>query len=143
MVSDFGSFLIDQINLFHDLDYKDDSNNKLCDLFTKLSQDQAKKDEFKRVQNNIDLMRQRRVLVTPTLFHYTVAREEESNKVLRQYREHHVQFIRLSFVQEDLDKGFYFNDNSRFLLGYIHSILKNGFFAGRGLQNMFLSYSNS
>jgi hypothetical protein len=88
-------------------------------------------------------MRQRRVLVTPTLFHYTVAREEESNKVLREYKEHHVQFVRLSFVQDDLDKGFYFNENSRFLLGYIHSILKNGFFAGRGLQNTFLSYSNS
>jgi RNA-dependent RNA polymerase len=88
-------------------------------------------------------MRQRRVLVTPTLFHFTVAREEESNKVLREFRAQLTQFIRLSFVQEDLDKGFYFNDNSRFLLGYIHSILKNGFYAGRGLRNNFLSYSNS
>lgn len=143
VISDYGAYLIDQINLFYDLDYKDDSNNKLCEIFTRFSEDPAKKEEFKRVQNNDNLMRQRRVLVTPTLFHYTVAKEEESNKVLRQYKEYHVQFIRLSFVQEDLDKGFYFNENSRFLLGYIHSILKNGFFAGRGLQNTFLSYSNS
>jgi len=29
------------------------------------------------------------------------------------------------------------------LLGYIHSILKNGFYVGRSLKNSFLSYSNS
>ena len=80
-------------------------------------------------------MRQRRVLVTPTLFHYTVAREEESNKVLRQFKDYHDQFIRLSFVQEDFEKGFYFEEKYDYILGYIHSIIRNGFFAGRGLKN--------
>jgi RNA-dependent RNA polymerase len=46
-------------------------------------------------------------------------------------------------VKEDYDQGFYYHESSRYLLGYIHSILKNGFYAGRGLRNNFLSYSNS
>lgn len=57
VISDYGAYLIDQINLFHDLDYKDDSNNKLCEIFTRFSEDPAKKEEFKRVQNNDNLMR--------------------------------------------------------------------------------------
>lgn len=81
--------------------------------------------------------------MTPSLFHFTVAREEESNKVLRQYKDWQTQFIRLSFVTEQLDKGYYFGDRDRLLLGYIHSILKNGFYVGRSLKNEFLSYSNS
>ena len=81
--------------------------------------------------------------MTPSLFHFTVAREEESNKVLRQYKDWQTQFIRLSFVTEQLDQGYYFGERDRLLLGYIHSILKNGFYVGRSLKNEFLSYSNS
>ena len=88
-------------------------------------------------------MRQRRVLITPTLFHYTVAREEESNKVLRQYKDQSSHFIRVSFVSEDLDRSFYALDHNRYMLGYIHGVLKNGFYSGRNLKSKFLNYSNS
>ena len=100
-------------------------------------------EDFKRIQGMDNLIRQRRVLVTPTMYHFTVAREEESNKVLREYKEHLPLFIRLSFVNECLEKGFYFGDRERYLIGYIHSILKNGFYVGRSLHLNFLSYSNS
>ena len=100
-------------------------------------------EDYRKITSHPNLLRQRRVLVTPTLFLYTIAKEEESNKVLRQYKNNLSQFIRLSFVNEQIDKGFYFTDNSRYILGYIHSILKNGFYAGRSLRLNFLSYSNS
>ena len=86
VTADFGAFIIDHINLFKELDYKDDSSKKIIDLFSTLAKDEIMIDDFKRVQQNNDSIRQRRVLVTPTLFHYTVAREEESNKVIRQYK---------------------------------------------------------
>lgn len=82
--------------------------------------------------------------MTPTLHHYTYAREEEGNKILRQYRRQHAShFIRVSFVNDDLDKAFYFNLTAEYLLGHIHSVLRNGIYAGRGLHLKFLSYSNS
>lgn len=99
--------------------------------------------DFKKTQHEANLICQRRVLVTPTLYYFTVAKAEEGNKVLRQYRQHLSQFIRLSFVNEECDRGFYFNDASYNLLGYIHSILKHGIYAGRNLKSTFLSYSNS
>ena len=143
VTADFGAFIIDHINLFKELDYKDDSSKKIEELFRKLAADDVIIDDFKRVQQANDSIRQRRVLVTPTLFHYTVAREEESNKVIRQFKSHLTQFIRLSFVKEDYDQGFYCHESSRYLLGYIHSILSHGFYTGRFLKNNFLSYSNS
>jgi hypothetical protein len=33
MTADFGAFVIDQINLFKELDYKDDSSKKIEELF--------------------------------------------------------------------------------------------------------------
>jgi flavin reductase (DIM6/NTAB) family NADH-FMN oxidoreductase RutF len=53
-------------------------------------------------------MRQRRVMVTPTLIRFSVAQEEQTNRVLRQFCNFVPNFIRLSFVTEELDKGFYF-----------------------------------
>jgi hypothetical protein len=141
--ADYGAFLIDHINLFEELDFKDDSGSTIIKLFQQLVKNEVIMEEYKKIDREQNLIRQRRVLVTPTLFHFTVAREEESNKVLRQFKQYLPQFIRLSFVTDTLEKGFYFGDRERFMLGYIHSILKNGFYVGRSLKNTFLSYSNS
>jgi gamma-glutamyl:cysteine ligase YbdK (ATP-grasp superfamily) len=56
----------------------------------------------------LNCMRQRRVMVTPTLIRFSVAQEEQTNRVLRQFCNFVPNFIRLSFVTEELDKGFYF-----------------------------------
>lgn len=143
MIADFGAFIIDHINLFKDLDYKDDSSAEIEELFKALKEDPQIVEDFKKSLDSKNLIRQRRVLVTPTLFNFTVAREEEGNKVLRQYKQNSFQFIRLSFVNEDLDRGFYFTPIFEPYLGYIHSILQRGFYVGRGLRVKFLSYSNS
>ncbi len=83
MTSDFGAYIIDHINLFKDLDYKDDSSAEIEELFTALKDDRQILEDFKKSIDSKNLIRQRRVLVTPTLFNFTVAREEEGNKVLR------------------------------------------------------------
>ena len=36
LTADFGAFVIDHINLFEDLDYKDDSSEKIRVLFERL-----------------------------------------------------------------------------------------------------------
>lgn len=125
-MADYGAFLIDHINMFKDLNFKDNSVKMIEEEFIRLKQDRQILDEFKKIQNDKNLIRQRRVLITPTLNLFTVAKEEESNKVIRQFKHHLHQFIRLSFVNEQLEKGYYFGDRERFLLGYIHSIVKLG-----------------
>jgi len=85
--ADFGAFIIDHINLFKDLNYKDNCSSKIEELFVSLANDKLVIDDYKRIQGMPNLIRQRRVLVTPTLFNFSVSREEESNKVLRQYKE--------------------------------------------------------
>jgi len=61
--------------------------------------------------------------VSPTLHYYSVGRDEEANKVIRQYRSQSSDFIRLSFVTEDMDKGFYSTVKFSGVLGYIHGFI--------------------
>ena len=92
-----------------------------------------------------EFLRQRRVFVTPTLFRYSIASEEESNRVLRKYKSILPNFIRLTFTNEKLEKGYYFNmyaEKNNFILGYIFRIVAKGFQIGN-LDFKFLSYSNS
>jgi|TARA_B110000285_G_C14916040_1_gene510265 hypothetical protein len=49
MTADFGAFVIDHINLFKELDYKDDSSKKIEELFTQLYVDQLIIDDFRRI----------------------------------------------------------------------------------------------
>lgn len=68
--------------------------------------------------------------MTPTLFRYSIASEEESNRVLRKYRSILPNFIRLTFTNEKLEKGYYFNgstEKNNFILGYIYKIVAKGF----------------
>ena len=46
-------------------------------------------------------------------------------------------------MNDDLEKGFYNSKNATYILGYIHSVMTRGLYAGRDLQMRFLSYSNS
>lgn len=87
-------------------------------------------------------MRQRKMFVSPTLLMFQPTTEEEGNRVLRQFRDDVNRFVRLSFVNEHLEKGFYFSEQSHLFLGYIHHILINGIELGKNKVE-FLSYSNS
>lgn len=92
-----------------------------------------------------DLLRQRKVFITPTLIKYSAGHEEESNRVIRKFKQLLPNFIRLSFVNEDNDKGYYFNGDgcqNNFILGYIFRIISQGFSLGK-CNFKFLAYSNS
>jgi hypothetical protein len=75
--------------------------------------------------------------------------------ILRKFKDHLHRFVRVTFMSENLERGFYQQqtDGGRsLLLGFIHSIIKNGiliFPAGSkesgvmGCVLRFLNYSNS
>lgn len=73
---------------------------------------------------------------------FTIGEEEESNRVIREFKGKLPNFIRLCFTQDTMDKGYYFGGNADALIGYIHLILTNGFNIGN-LKFQFLGYSNS
>lgn len=65
--------------------------------------------------------------------------------MIRKFKKFLPNFIRLSFVNEKLEKGYYFNgegEKNNFILGYIYKIVSSGFRMGT-LEFQFLSYSNS
>lgn len=58
---------------------------------------------------------------------YSRAQEEESNLVIRKFKDVLFNFCRLSFVGDDLLKGYYFGDNKGFIVGYLHQVITSGF----------------
>ena len=99
----------------------------------------TQRQESKKVNN---FLIQRRVKVTPTMILYSRAQEEESNLVIRKFKDVLFNFCRLSFVGDDLLKGYYFGDNKGFIVGYLHQVITSGFQLGN-LKFEFLGYSNS
>ena len=84
--------------------------------------------------------------MTPTLIRYTIAVEEESNRVLRKFSANLPYFIRLTFVTEEICQGYYHSskpEKNNFILGYIYHIVKDGFKLGGNCDMKFLAYSNS
>ena len=57
MVADFGAFIIDHINLFKDLDYKDDSSAEIEELFKALKEDPQIIEDFKKTLDSKNLIR--------------------------------------------------------------------------------------
>jgi len=140
--SDYGSVLIDKMQFYLDpikRPYED-----LIVLFAKENKNPENLADYHEEAHQTNFMKQRRVMVTPTLIRYSVAQDEQTNRVIREYKNFIPNFIRLSFVTEDLDKGYYFSYQGcvNYLLGYIHGIITNGFSLGN-LRFQFLGYSNS
>lgn len=124
------------------MDYRKDPDIVISSIYMKYYNNPDNKDEFMRSQNNINFMRQRRLFITPTIDFYQVAVEDESNRVIRQFKDFLSYFVRVSFVDEQLEKSYYHTENKNLLLGYIHHILMNGLSLGP-YKLKFLSYSNS
>ena len=90
----------------------------------------------------MNFLRQKKVLVTPTMILFYPMMEEETNRVIRAFPSEVWRLIKLSFVNDSLEKAFYLNEFNHQYLGYIHKILTYGFNIGNYQLN-FLSYSNS
>ena len=138
--SDYGSFLID--NMQFTLNPSKKPYEDLIQAFSKHNNNDNLT-EYQQSSTQINFMRQRRVMITPTLIRFSTAQEEQTNRVIRQYNSFIPNFIRLSFMTEDLDKGYYFGGMSEnYLLGFIHGVISNGFKLG-DMAFQFLGYSNS
>ena len=88
------------------------------------------------------MMRQRRIYVSPTLIYYQISSFEESNRVIRSFKEHGNHFARVTFVNDQFEQGYYFTNLFNLFVGYIHRILSHGLALGP-YKFTFLSYSNS
>lgn len=73
---------------------------------------------------------------------YSRGELEETNRVIREFCRNQPCFIRLNFMTDNGDRGFYANSFSKGVLGYIHLMMQNGICLG-DRQLTFLSYSNS
>jgi hypothetical protein len=85
---------------------------------------------YKKKGKMLNFLMQRRITISPTLILISRAEEEESNRVIRKFKEYLPNFLRLSIVGDDMTKSYYFGDNRNFVLGYIHQIITNGFTLG-------------
>lgn len=135
--------MIDQLSYKLTAETKDN----ICKLFANSQDAQTQRDYLylKQQADKNNLLRQRKVYMTPTLLKVSEAHEEESCRIIRSYKQHIQHFVRLSFVNEHLERGFYLNTDAEqcnYLLGYIHSVVSKGFSVGN-LRFDFLAYSNS
>ena len=104
------------------------------------------------MRDNNNFMKQRRLTVTPTLDYYLVQLEDETCLALRKYKDHIEKFVRVTFANEYLTRGFYqqqTDGGQSLLLGFVHNIIKHGVPVydsdshQPGAVLKFLSYSNS
>lgn len=103
---------------------------------------------IKQSQNEIRL---RRVIITPTLVLFAMPEPEETNRVIRKYKQNIELFVRTNFTDENLSKGYYFGDDNKQLLHHIYTYLKDGILLHRAdpangvgeARLKSLSYSNS
>ena len=87
------------------LDYKVDPDIDFVPLFEKFANDPIIADDLKR--EDVNFLRQRRLTVTPTLDYFHVEMEDESCMALRKFKAHSDRFVRVSFANDYLSRGFY------------------------------------
>ena len=123
------------------LDSKMAPYHNLIEVFKKQKTQESAAD-FEESRRDSNFMRQNRVTVTPTLIKFSTGEEEESNRVIRNFKSKLPNFIQLSILTDQNRRCSYSNRMSNNLLGYVHSILSSGFKIG-SLKFEFLGYSNS
>jgi len=97
-------------------------------------------------ENDPNNIRLRRVTITPTLVLFNLPEPEETNRVLRQYRDSKAHFLRVCFTDETGRKGHYFGEKAKPLLHSIFNTLREGLpLLGKEgqIRVKALSYSNS
>ena len=136
----FAAFVLDKMHF--ELDPEARPYQDLAALFQTVRQDRETELEFADGLRSQNFFRQYRICVTPSLVRYTRGQEEESNRVIRQFKTNLHSFIRLNFMDDKNGKGYYSADGAQSILGYLHKILQHGVWLGNA-EYRFLSYSNS
>lgn len=151
-----GANIIDQMITGEILDFKKQPEINFIQTFQRYKQSTNFTEEEISKQDDLNFMKQRRLMITPTLDYYQVQVEDETCLVLRKYKDNLSRFVRVTFVNESFEKGFYqqHSDGGRSrMLGFIHSMIKHGIKIYSASQNhdqlnpgcvlRFLNYSNS
>jgi len=140
--SEYVAYVIDRMIVQEPLDFRKNPELSLLQVFRRFAEDKDIRNDFMQSKTNINSLRQRRLFVTPTLDYYQPCHEDETNLVLRKYMNESYRFVRVSFLNDNLEKGYYFQECMNWILGYIHSVLVYGVRMGNYVHT-FLSYSNS
>ena len=142
VLADKASFILDYITANEPLNFQKNMEINYVEIFEKYMKNPDLDHDFQLSTENINFLPQRRLLVTPTLLIFLPTVIDESNRVLRKFKDYLSSFVRVSFVNDQFEKNYYSNESARMLLGYIHSIIQRGIrFTNQQLD--FLSYSNS
>ena len=118
--SEYVAFVIDKMIMAEPLDFRKNPELSLLQAFRRYADDHEVKADFIQSKTNINSLRQRRIFVTPSMDYYQPCHEDETNLVLRKYKDESYRFVRVSFMNENLEKGYYYHDNMNWILGYIH-----------------------
>lgn len=89
------------------LDFKKHPEINFIQAFQKYKQTANFTEEDVNKQDDINFMKQRRLMITPTIDYYQVQVEDETCLVLRKFKENLSRFVRVTFVNESFEKGFY------------------------------------
>jgi hypothetical protein len=89
------------------LDFKRDPEINLIAVFQKYKANANFSEDEPDKLDDLNFMKQRRLMITPTLDYYQVQVEDETCLVLRKYKDNISRFVRITFVNESFEKGFY------------------------------------
>ncbi len=102
-----GACIIDKMITSEILDFKKHPDINLIFTFQKYKQNTNFTEEEVNKQDDLNFMKQRRLMISPTIDYYQVQVEDETCLVLRKYKDNISRFVRVSFVNESFEKGFY------------------------------------
>lgn len=122
--------------------------NSCCDLLSLFDSyfNNSFKLEFLRTadkeKQNIDTMKSRSIDITPSLIYYKPPILEKQNHILRKYSEYKDNFLKINFVDEELNKVFFSSTTMWILINFLKNVMLNGLVVG-SRHFEFLSASNS
>lgn len=134
------AFILDKMHF--ELDPETSPYENLCNMFDEVRKNKENDVEYQDLMRSENFFRQYRICVTPSLIRYARGQEEESNRVIREFKTNLHSFVRLNFMNDSKEKGYYFAESSESILGYIHKVMQHGITLG-DVPYQFLSYSNS
>ncbi len=93
-------------------------------------------------KQNIDTMKSRTIEITPSLILYKPPILEKQNHILRKYTEYKDNFLKINFVDEELNKIFFSSSSMWILINFLKNVMLSGLVVG-SRHFEFLSASNS
>ena len=97
---------------------------------------------IEKEKQNIDTMKSRTIEITPSMIYYKPPILEKQNHILRKYVEYKENFLKINFVDEELNKIFFSSTSMWVLINFLQNTMLEGLIVG-SRHFEFLSASNS